>query len=323
MRISNLVSAAIGLLLAVAAVGQPRTSLRPDKVVHLYPEGQEASTGIVENGVAVTLGPGESNGITAEYTFNERGSAGNVVDPVIELYFPENPNGQMVIVAPGGGYSHLSTYIEGLYVAEWMLGEGVTVGVVHYRMPNGHSMVPLTDMQNAFRYCRAHSAEWRVDQIGVMGFSAGGHLAASTSTLFTDDVTRPDFSILFYPVITLEPSLTHMGTHDSLLGRAQAAIDKEAYLAAEKHWSLENEVTDKTPVTFIAHCEDDPAVPVENSLRYFNSLKAHKVPVTMHIYPKGGHGFGFLQPEYNMPDPISYCRENLYANLAFWLESIR
>ena len=124
----------------------------------------------------------------------------------------------MVISCPGGSYYNLSTWNEGVYLAKWMNDRGIACAVVKYRLPNGHWKVPLQDVQNAFRYCRFHAKEWGVSQIGVIGFSAGGHLASTVSTMYVDAVTKPDFSILIYPVISFSENVTHKGTKDNLIG---------------------------------------------------------------------------------------------------------
>ncbi len=216
-------------LICSIAMAQPKTKLRPNETVLLY--GAELIDN-VDPVVAKTVSSAgfemlESNELTGPEEINDFGNLHNTnVNARFDLYFPKKPNGQMVIVCPGGGYKYTSSYNEGVYVAEWMLSKGITVAVVKYRMPNGHWEVPLTDVQNAFRYCRAHAAEWGVNQIGVMGFSAGGHLAATTTNMFVDDVTRPDFSVLVYPVITMEDGITHKGTKTNLTGKAAKWDDK-------------------------------------------------------------------------------------------------
>ena len=302
---------------AVAAEAQPNCKLRPDQVLKLYPEGQAAGKGLPE-----TQGPVTSNGNTAEMeSIAENGNISYMGDNArMELYFPKKPNGQMVIVCPGGGYWITSSWNEGLYVADWMLARGITVCVVEYRMPNGHWEIPLQDIQNAFRYCRAHAGEWGVNQIGVMGFSAGGHLAATASNLWTDSVTRPDFSILIYPVITLNPGTTHHGTHKFLLGEKRMV--QERYM---DKYSMEKQAGRQTPPTFLALCSDDATVPAENSLMYYNRLIEMEVPVEMHIWSTGGHGWGFTSEKFagEGKDKFAYGREEFYSSLARWLKNLR
>ena len=243
----------------------------------------------------------------------------------VDLYFPKKPNGQMVVVCPGGGYVKLSTYGEGQYVADWMLSKGITVAVVKHRLPNGHWTTPLEDVQNAFRYCRAHADEWKVRQIGVIGFSAGGHLAASVSNLYVDTVTRPDFSILIYPVITFDYNIYRSGTRPSLIGKDDVWVGNEEKLnELVEHYSMEKRVTPDTPQTFISHCTNDKTL-VDNSLLYYKSLITHKVPVEMHIWKSGGHGWGFSS-EKNVGkgnDKLAAHRQEFYTVLERWLESIR
>ena len=318
---------------AVAAEAQPNCKLRPDQVLKLYPEGQAAGKGLPE-----TQGPVTSNGNTAEMeSIAENGNISYMGDNArMELYFPKKSNGQMVIVCPGGGYWITSSWNEGLYVADWMLARGITVCVVEYRMPNGHWEIPLQDIQNAFRYCRAHAGEWGVNQIGVMGFSAGGHLAASTTNLFVDDITRPDFSVLIYPVITMDKTITHMGTRTNLIGKDDKWDNKDVTVAEyeaaqakkaelETRYSLDLQVTEKTPASFIAHCTDDTVVPIENTIRYYRSLVKYRVPAELHIFPTGGHGWGFSSEKFvgKGKDRFVYARSEFEASLERWLESLR
>lgn len=289
--------------------------VKPTRSLFLYPEGQNAQVGIVENGRTITLGPGEPNGLTGDNKVNERGNESNIGDGArMDLYLPEKCNGQMIVVCPGGAYANCSAVNEGSRVADWCVKRGIAVCVVLYRMPNGHCKVPLTDVQNAFRYCRAHAGEWGVDKIGVMGFSAGGHLAASASTLFVDSVTRPDFSVLIYPVITFEEFITHAGTRLNLVG-PKAGKDLVDY------YSLENRVSENTPPTLICLSGDDRGVPAENSIRYYRSMLSHGVPGELHIFTSGGHGWGFTTVENSGRDALGDQRENFFQILSRWLES--
>ena len=230
---------------------QPKTDLRPDKVVLLYPEGQAAGKGIVEDGVEITFGPTEDNGLRGEEICNKSGNRRNVGDDArMDLYFPEKPNGLMVIIAPGGGYSFISTFNEGTYVAKWMVDHGITACVLKYRMPNGHKYVPLEDAQNALRYCRHHAAEWGVNKIGIEGSSAGGHLASFTSVMYKDDITRPDFAILLYPRITLRRN-EECNTKENLVGKDEAWDNNiEAHLKLLEECSPNTYVNENTPPTF-------------------------------------------------------------------------
>ena len=314
---------AIAIFSAIMAVAQPNSKLRPDETVLLYADSFEGNIDPVY-GEKLTYAGFEmekANGLEGSEVIKPNGNLGNISNLVrFDLYFPKNPNGQMVVVCPGGGYGIVSSYNEGLYVADWMLSKGITVAVVKYRLPNGNRYIPLTDVQNTFRYCRKHAEEWGVKQIGVMGFSAGGHLAASVTNLWNDEVTRPDFSVLIYPVITMEPGVTHKGTHQNLLGKD--GMWKQHYL---DEFSIEKQVSRQTPTTYIALCSDDTVVPAENSLRYYNELIDKKVPAEMHIWPVGGHGWGFSAEKFvgKGNDRFAYAREEFYNSLERWLKAIK
>ena len=311
------------LLATSAAFAQPNTDLRPDETVLLYADSFEGNTDPVFGKKIRYAGfeMADDNKLTGPEDVPANGNIGNISKLArVDLYFPEKPNGQMVVVCPGGGYSILSTYNEGLYVADWFLSKGITVCVVKYRLPNFNHTVPYADVANAFRYCRANAESWGVKQIGIIGFSAGGHLAATASNLWTDAVTRPDFSILIYPVITLTPGTTHHGTHKNLLGEKNMV--KEKYL---DRYSLEKQACRFTPPTFLALSSDDATVPVENSLRYYNKLVDVAVPVEMHIWPTGGHGWGFSSEKFKGKgkDKFAYARAEFEASLERWLEALR
>ncbi|MCL6217533.1 alpha/beta hydrolase [Zunongwangia pacifica] len=205
-----------------------------------------------------------------------------------------------VIIFPGGGYSHLAIDKEGFKLAEWLVSKGISAFVLKYRLPDDHimenkSVVPLMDAQRAVRLLRGNAEKWNLDpdKIGIMGFSAGGHLAASLSTHFNEKVypeaikesARPDFSILVYPVVSLTNEITHLGSRERLLGKTPSEELVE-------YFSNETQVSENTPPTFLVHAMDDHAVPVENSLKYLKALKENKVPTEIHIFENGGHGFG-------------------------------
>lgn len=313
--VNNMHKMILGAFAALFAfVGVSAQNIKPTLSLKLYPEGQTVDKGIVENGVAVTLGPCESNGLGGPEELVGDGNLGNISDPHIDIYLPKKGNGQMLVCCPGGGYKYCSSYNEGTRVAAWCLKQGIACCVVLYRMPNHHCKVPLTDVQNAFRYCRAHQAEWGVKQLGIIGFSAGGHLAASASTLWTDAVTRPDFSVLVYPVITLEQDVTHKGTRSNLTDNK---VDLVTY------YSLENQVNASTPQTLLLLCQDDKVVPPENSLRYYFKMVQCKVPGELHIFTDGGHGWGFTTPEYGTDKLTPGQREDFFRILSRWLEDRR
>lgn len=299
-------SVSVSLMLLTSA------AIKPDITLKLYPDGQDVDKGIA-------LGPGESNKITAEMEEIHRHVYENVTDPFINIYLPEKCNGQMLIICPGGGYKNVWSVHEGELVAEWAVKRGIAACVVIYRLPNRHPAVPLTDVQNAFRYCRANAAEWGVRQIGVAGFSAGGHLAAMASTLFVDNITKPDFSILVYPVISLlDDNTSHGGTRVNLIGGDAAAETREYY-------SLEKRVTPMTPPAFIALSQNDSAVKIDNSILYYQALSRNGVSGELHIYTKGGHGWGFGKryPENpDCPDNLGEQRADFDAALERWLDYI-
>ena len=212
----------------------------------------------------------------------------DVTIPTLTVYPAPHPNGMAIIMCPGGGYSGLAMNHEGHDMASWFNTQGITYAVLKYRMPNGHNEVPLSDAEQAIRMVREHAAEWGVNpqRVGVMGASAGGHLAASLATLYSSDNTRPDFQILFYPVISMQKGVTHGGSRKNLLGENPSQ-------ELEQKYSLERQVSPRTPQAFIMLSSDDDAVPPINGIGYFLALRDHKVPASLHAYPIGGHGWGF------------------------------
>jgi acetyl esterase/lipase len=235
-------------------------------------------------------------------TSNGRTSIANVVQPTLTVFVPDRAkaNGTSVIICPGGGYARLAIDHEGYDVARRLNELGVTAFVLKYRLPNGQSqpdksIAPLLDAQQALRMVRQLAPKYNLnpERIGLMGFSAGGHLAATAGTHFAQPIgdnpgpasVRPAFLVLLYPVISFSDSLKHTGSRDNLIG-ASAAPDQV------RQYSNELQVTAQTPPTFLVHAEDDNVVPVQNSLVFYQSLRRHGVPTEMHLYPKGGHGFG-------------------------------
>jgi acetyl esterase/lipase len=222
--------------------------------------------------------------------------------PVLTPYLPPEgrTNGTAVVIFPGGGYQHLSMEKEGSDVANWLAGNGVTAFVVRYRLgPSYHHPIMLGDAQRSIRTVRSRAAEWGIDpqRIGIIGFSAGGHLASTAGTHYdagaaasADPIermsSRPDFMLLLYPVITMRgDSTTHRGSRTNLLGERPDD-------ALVRLMSNETQVTRDTPPTFIVHSTDDKVVPVENALLFYAALEAAAVPVEMHVFEYGGHGFG-------------------------------
>jgi len=228
-----------------------------------------------------------------------------------------------VIVCPGGGYSHLSMEKEGSKIAEWLNSFGVTAFVLRYRHGGtGHKHpIPMQDGQRAIRTVRSRAAEWGIDpnKIGVMGFSAGGHLTSTLGTHFdagdptaADPIdrasSRPDFLILCYPVISLAASYTHTGSRDSLLGKNPDADLLQSL-------SNETQVTHETPPTFLFHTDEDTAVPAENSIVFYEALRKAGVPAELHVYRKGGHGAGLAQDIPGTSDWPARCRAWLEQNV--------
>lgn len=207
-----------------------------------------------------------------------------VTDPTITIYHPEHPSGKAILCCPGGGYWDVWHGTEGHNMAEWLTAEGITFVVLTYRLPAGVKEIPLEDVHRAMQIIRAHQAEWQVTEVGIMGFSAGGHLAATAATHWTEPYQRPDFQILFYPVITMDATFTHMGSRINLLGSTPTAQDILLY-------SCEKQVTDQTPPAFIVASSDDGLVPVQNSIAYYESLLRHGISASLILYPEGGHGW--------------------------------
>ncbi len=209
-------------------------------------------------------------------------------EPVLFVYPAQHPNGMAVIMCPGGGYSNLAMNHEGHDMASWFNTQGITYVILKYRMPNGNYEVPFSDAEQAIHTIRTRAAEWQIrpDRIGVMGASAGGHLASTLATHHSSPATRPDFQILLYPVITMDAEYTHAGSRRNLIGESPDTSLTEAY-------SNELRVNEQTPQAFIALSSDDKAVPAENTIRYYRSLLQYDIPASLHAYPTGGHGWGF------------------------------
>ncbi|WP_382383254.1 alpha/beta hydrolase [Formosa undariae] len=229
--------------------------------------------------------------------------------PTLTVFTPKKStaNGTAVVIYPGGGYQHLAMHKEGTKVGAWLSSLGITAFVLKYRLPSDAIMTqktigPLQDAQEAMRYIRRHAADYKLDvnKIGVLGFSAGGHLAATLSTHYKDRVyesdntsAKPDFSILIYPVISMKNELTHNGSRVHLLGENPS---EENIL----YYSNELQVDDNTPPTFLVHATNDKSVPVENSVHYYLALKKHKIDTEMHLFEKGGHGFGLSKDDIHL-----------------------
>ncbi len=229
-------------------------------------------------------GAPETNGYTNESPESAKEGAAKTTKAELLVYPAQKPNGMAIICCPGGGYAHLAMAHEGYDMADWMNAQGITFAVLKYRMPDGDKNIPLSDAEQALRTIRQHAKEWNVNtqKIGIMGSSAGGHLAATTANMATE---RPAFQILLYPVISMGDD-THKGSRERLLGKEPSESDIRTY-------SMELQVNKETPQAFIALSGDDHTVPPSNSLKYAQALIHEKIPVSIHIYPVGGHGWGF------------------------------
>jgi acetyl esterase/lipase len=208
----------------------------------------------------------------------------------IFVYLPEASTAlsPAILICPGGGYEHLAMNHEGHDMAQWYVSNEFAAVVLKYRMPNGEHAIPLSDAEKAISIIRSNASEWKIDpgKVGVAGSSAGGHLAASLSVLAADE-NRPDFAILYYPVICSDDSITHRGSIKNLLGEN---VNNRELL---NRYSLEKQVDEKTPKTFLLLSDDDRAVLPVNSIRYYSALKEKEIPAAMYIFPSGGHGWGF------------------------------
>jgi len=216
----------------------------------------------------------------------DNGEAEDTARVVVFLPAAEKATGRAIVVCPGGGYTHLAFEKEGTRWADVFNNMGIAVVVLKYRMPHGRWQVPQEDAREAVRLVRRHAADWHVNpaDVGIMGFSAGGHLASTVATQAEDDA-RPNFQLLFYPVVTMEEGVTHQGSRENLLGKSPS----EELVG---RFSNERQVSNATPRTFIVLADDDRAVPPANAIGYYQALQQHHVPAALHIYPKGGHGFG-------------------------------
>ncbi|MBE9585030.1 alpha/beta hydrolase [Mucilaginibacter sp. JRF] len=259
----------------------------------------------------------------APKTYAERIQDGSwifkVTEPTLTPYLPAagTANGTAVIVLPGGGYAGLASIHEGDAIAKEFNKIGVTAFLLKYRLPSDTIMTdktigPLQDVQRAVQMVRERAAEWKIktDRVGIIGFSAGGHLASTGITHFQKAVIpnknntnlRPDFGMLIYPVISFG-EYTHQGSKDNLIGKNPSP-------ELVKGFSNEFQVTPQTPPTFLAHAEDDMVVPVQNALLFYNALLTNKVKAEMHLYPAGGHGFGLVNPT---------TKELWFSSLTNWM----
>lgn len=246
-----------------------------NKTVKLYPNGQGKL----------------SNGITTPEVYNsETRILTDVGDGArVDFYFPQKNCGKMVLICPGGGYGVLAVSYEGSIAAKWLNDRGIAAAVLKYRMPHGVWDIPITDVHNAMRLCRKEGRKLGISKIGIMGFSAGGHLAATGSNIYRSKKERPDFSILFYPVISMKEGVTHRWSRAALLG-------EEPSEELIERFSIEDRVTSNTPPAFMAITLDDETVKVENTRLYSEAMHRCGVSCEVVEFPTGGHGFGFHGP---------------------------
>ncbi len=234
-----------------------------------------------------------------------------ITTPTLEVYLPDKATatGTAIVVIPGGGYGVVVYQGEGIGTAKALAQKGVAAFVLKYRLPSDSTMIdkttgPLQDAQQAIKRVREGAAKWGIDpgKVGIMGFSAGGHLASTEATHFDkaqidnseNTSLRPDFQVLVYPVISMRDSLAHRGSRDNLLGKNPSQQTIELF-------SNESQIRANTPPTYLTHAADDKVVDVDNSIAYFEALRHQKIPVEMHVYPKGDHGFIFRQPSWIDP----------------------
>jgi acetyl esterase/lipase len=225
-----------------------------------------------------------------------------VVNPDLSVFLPapDKANGAAVLICPGGGYGALAFDHEGNAIAKWLNDNGIAGIILKYRLPSDQIMKdkstgPLQDAQEAMRVIRRNASDWKIDpgKVGVIGFSAGGHLASTLSTHYAEKVyevknnssARPDFSLLIYPVVSFDTTITHRGSRNNLIG-----IKPDARLV--ERFSNELQITNETPPAFLVHSADDKAVPVMNSIGYFKGLQKNNIPAELHVFQKGGHGYG-------------------------------
>lgn len=269
---------AISILVALSVFGQSKK-----EVIKIWPDGAPTSNGLT--------GPQNDYG----------DHVNNVTDPIMTLYIADNPNGKAILACPGGSYIDVWDQTEGHWMADWYNEQGITFAVLEYRLPNGHREVPLDDVQEAMRLLRNRADELGIILLGIQGASAGGHLASTAATHYTTAENRPDFQILFYPVITMDNAFTHQYSKLNLLGQNPSDELVELYCN-------EKQVSGETPPAFIMHSSDDDAVPVRNTIDYYNALVDNHVSASIHIYPTGGHG---------------WCGNSGFAYRSIWMAELK
>ena len=286
-----LVLAAV-LTLSVSVFAQPRRFQMP--------------TGPKVKGDTILLYP---NGVPDAYEMPEN-RFGDYSIPKVTIYKAENPNGVCVVECPGGGYYMLSDGHEGHMMADWFVERGYTYCVVSYRMPCGHTYAPLSDVEKAIEIIRSKAGDLGIDvnKIGIMGCSAGGHLASTLATHYTSEATKPAFQILFYPVISMDPAITHAGSREFLIG-------KDAGPELTDLFSNQKQVKSTTCPAFILVSADDATVPPVNSLMYFQALMDAGVKGNqLMVFPTGNHGWGIMDIPY---------KPQWTAGLELWLKNFQ
>lgn len=244
------------------------------------------------------------NGLTGEEQILDNGRVANVTHPTLTVYPAKSGNGMAVIACPGGAYIRLAMQHEGHDMAAWFNTQGITYAVLKYRMPNGHFEAPLSDVLQAIRLMRQKAEEWGVnpDKIGIMGASAGGHLASTAATKFTSKEDRPDFQILFYPAIVLNKGFARIMFGDDL---SDELMNK---------YTNDLQVTPETPQAIIFNSSDDRTVSPDHAIRYYKALINNNISASLHLYPSGGHGWGYR-------DDFIYKRQ-WTGELEKWLREI-
>ena len=227
----------------------------------------------------------------------------------VKVFLPEKSKatGRAIVICPGGGYQHLAMEHEGTDWAPVFNNMGIAAIVLHYRMPHGDHRIPIEDAEQAMRLARHNAKAWGINpnDVGIMGSSAGGHLASTIATHAESDA-KPNFQILFYPVITMDPAFTHQGSHDNLLG-------KKAKKKQEMLYSNDTQVNRTTPRAWIALSDDDTVVLPANGFNYYFECYRHDVEASLHVYPSGGHGWG-IRPAFRF-------HTEMMAELKAWLLS--
>ena len=242
---------------------------------------------------------------------NDNGDEKDKAELTVYLPDAKKATGRAIVCLPGGGYTHLAMDHEGHQWATFFNNQGIALIVLKYRMPHGNREIPISDAEEAIRTVRRNAVDWHIDRkdVGIMGFSAGGHLASTIATHAKGEAA-PNFQILFYPVITMDPAFTHKGSHDAFLG---TDLSKKEQKKLEYEYSNDLQVNRTTPRAFIALSDDDRAVPAANGFNYYSECYRHDVPASLHIYPTGGHGWGYRET-------FAFHYQMLFE-LKAWLES--